>query len=55
MTGAGCGERGVLGPGGDDGPGFLFDEDVDAIGPKSKFRMIEVPTGTRPDLMRDGC
>lgn len=55
MTEAGFGQTGVFVTEGDDWLGFLFDEDVDAIGPKSKVTMIEVTTGTRPDLMRDGC
>jgi len=55
MTEAGYGQTGIFVTEGDAWLGFLFDEDVDAVGPKSKVTMIEVTTGTRPDLMRDGC
>lgn len=55
MTEAGFGQTGVFVTEGDDWLAFLFDEDVDKVGPKSKVTMMEVTTGTRPDLMRDGC
>lgn len=55
MTEAGYGQTGIFVTEGDAWLGFLFDEDLDAIGPRSKVTMMEVTTGTRPDLLRDGC
>ncbi|WP_313408662.1 hypothetical protein [Aeromicrobium sp.] len=55
MTEAGYGQTGIFVTEGDAWLGFLFNEDLEAIGPKSKVVMMEVTTGTRPDLMRDGC
>jgi len=55
MTEAGYGQTGVFVTEGDAWLGFLFDENVDAIDSRSKVTMLEVTSGTRPDLMRDGC
>lgn len=55
MTEAGFGQTGIFVTEGDAWLGFLFNEDLDTVGPKSKVTMLEVTTGTKPDLMRDGC
>lgn len=55
MTEAGYGQTGIFVTEGDAWLGFLFNEDLEAIGPKSKVTMMEVTAGTKPDLMRDGC
>lgn len=55
MTEAGYGQTGVFVTEGDAWLGFLFAEDTEAVGPTSEVLMVEVTTGTRPDLMRDGC
>ena len=55
MTEAGYNQTGVFVTEGDAWLGFLFDENVDAIDSRSKVTMLEVTSGTRPDLMRDGC
>ncbi len=55
MTEAGYGQTGVFVTDGDDWLGFLFDEDTEAVGPTSTVTMVEVTSGTRPTLTRDGC
>ncbi len=52
----GFGQAGVIHTEGDDHIGFLFGEaTVDSIKPVSKVSFMEVTTGSKPDLMRDGC
>lgn len=35
---------------------FLFgNDDIDSINPKSTVTLVEVTSGTKPDVMRDGC
>ncbi len=55
MTEAGYGQTGVFVTDGERWLGFLFDADVESIGPKAKVTLVEVTRGTRPSLMRDGC
>jgi len=55
MVEAGYGQTGVFVTEGDAWLGFLFTEDPESIEPTSEVLMLEVTTGTRPDLMRDGC
>lgn len=55
MVEAGYGQTGVFVTEGDAWLGFLFKEDPESIEPTSEVLMVEVTTGTRPDLMRDGC
>lgn len=55
MTEAGYGQTGVFVTDGDAWLGLLFDADLDTIEPTAKVTFMEVTTGTRPDLIRDGC
>lgn len=55
LTEAGYGQTGVFVSDGTAWLGFLFDADPEAIEPTAEVTFMEVTSGTRPDLMRDGC
>lgn len=52
---AGYSQTGVFVNSGSQWLGFLIDEDFNLVTPASKVTLMEVTSGTKPGLMRDGC
>lgn len=55
LTEAGYGQTGVFVSDGTAWLGLLFDADPQTIERSAEVTFMEVTSGTRPDLMRDGC